>query len=197
MSDIRGILLAAGRGRRFGSGGNKLLERLADGTPLAVTAVRNMLASLTEVYAVIAVDQQALADCLAAAGARLVVNPDPDRGMGSSLACGVAAAGDAEGWLVGLADMPWIQPASIELVVDALRGGATLVAPSYRGQRGHPVGFGAPFRHSLMQLNTDTGARALLQAHSKQLTLVEVNDPGILLDIDRPGDMARPRGRQP
>ncbi len=130
------------------------------------------------------------------AGARLVTNPKPDRGMGTSLACGIAAAGDADAWLVGLADMPWIRPSTVRSLVDALREGARLVAPSYRGRRGHPVGFGAPLRDPLLQLRGDSGARVLLQEPGSRLKRIEVDDPGILLDVDAPQAIDRTPQRE-
>lgn len=189
MADVCGILLAAGRGQRFGSRPNKLLAPLANGTPIGVAAARNMLATLDILYAVIAPGDEALAETLAATGAQLVINPHAERGMGASLASGVAAGAAAQAWLVGLADMPWIQPASVAALVTALREGATLVAPAYRGRRGHPVGFGAAWREALLQLDGDSGARGLLDQHGARLQLIEVDDPGILMDVDRQDDL--------
>lgn len=189
MPDVCGVLLAAGRGRRFGSRPDKLLAPLADGTPIGVAAARNMLAALDTLYAVIAPGHQALAEALAATGAQLVVNPHAELGMGTSLACGVAASGSAPAWLVGLADMPWIQPASVAALVAALGEGATLVAPAYRGRRGHPVGFGTDWREALLQLDGDRGARGLLGRNAARLQLIEVDDPGILKDVDTPADL--------
>jgi len=189
VPDICGILLAAGRGQRFGSQPGKLLAPLADGTPIGVAAARTMLAALDTLYAVIAPGDDALADALAATGVQLVINPHAERGMGASLACGVAATGGAQGWLVGLADMPWIQPTTTAAVVAALRDRATLVAPAYRGRRGHPVGFGAAWRESLLRLDTDSGARGLLDCHDARLQLIEVDDPGILHDVDTQEDL--------
>jgi len=189
VADVCGILLAAGRGQRFGSRPNKLLAPLANGTPIGVAAARNMLATLDILYAVIAPGDEALAETLAATGAQLVINPHAERGMGASLASGVAAGAAAQAWLVGLADMPWIQPASVAALVTALREGATLVAPAYRGRRGHPVGFGAAWREALLQLDGDSGARGLLDQHGARLQLIEVDDPGILMDVDRQDDL--------
>lgn len=117
--------------------------------------------------------------------------------MGTSLARRIAATGDADGWAIRLAAVPWIRAATVQRVVDALRGGATLVAPSYRGRRGHPVGFGSVFRRSLIRLHGDKGARNIVESNASQLRRVEVNAPGVVLDIDRPGDMAGAATRQP
>ncbi|MGD8614887.1 MAG: nucleotidyltransferase family protein [Gammaproteobacteria bacterium] len=194
MPEIAGILLAAGRGERFDRPGNKLLAPLADGRPVGVAALSNMRAAGIEVYAVVAAPDDRLAASLASQAVRLVVNPDAGNGMGSSLACGIAAAAHAQAWVVGLADMPWIRSSTVRAVIDALRGGAVLAAPRYRGRRGHPVGFGTPFRAALLALGGRSGARALLEQHRAELKLVDVDDPGILVDIDTPGDLDAPPG---
>jgi molybdenum cofactor cytidylyltransferase len=110
-----------------------------------------------------------------------------NRGMGASLAAGIEASDDAEGWIVALADMPRIATPTIEAVARALDGGASIVAPFYQGQRGHPVGFGIEHRDALMALDGDTGARALLT--SQRVMRLDVDDPGILRDVDTPEDL--------
>src|SRR5262249_59668766 len=107
----------------------------------------------------------------------------------ASLAAGVAASDDAESWIVALADMPRIAGETIEAVARVLDGGASIVAPVYRGQRGHPVGFGLAHRDALLALDGDSGARALFALHT--VTRVEVDDPGILADVDTPEDLRK------
>ncbi len=186
-----GILLAAGSGVRFGGG--KLLARLTTGErageAVGVAACRNLLAALPQVIAVVRQDDPALAAALGAAGARIVRCANAAEGMGASLACGAAAAPEGAGYVVALADMPWIRPQTIGAVVAALAGGAQIVAPGYRDQRGHPVGFAAGYRAQLMQLAGDEGARALVAAHANVLTLLPTDDPGVLRDVDTLADL--------
>ena len=183
---ISGILLAAGRGFRFGS--NKLLHPLADGTAMVVAAARHLLNALPHSMAVVRPGEEELARLLVAAGMELVVNHEAEEGMGVSLACGVAAAAQAEGWVIALADMPFIQPATIRGIVELLQQGALLAAPEYGGKRGHPVGFNRVLRGELEALQGDTGARMLLQRHTRQLRYLHVTDPGVLIDIDTLSD---------
>lgn len=187
MQRTAGVLLAAGRGRRFG--GQKLLVPLADGTPLGVAAARRLRAALPEVVAVVHPADRELARLLAAAGARVVACADAEAGMGVSLAAGVGATADADGWLIALADMPYIRADSIRLLGQALTDGAALVAPCYRGERGHPVGFSAEFGPALRALQGDRGARDLIARHADRLQCLEVDDPGVLRDIDTPADL--------
>ncbi|NNF95653.1 MAG: nucleotidyltransferase family protein [Halobacteria archaeon] len=190
--EIRGILLAAGQSQRFGHS-NKLLQPLSSGLPMITQAVRTMLTALDSVVVVVPPEHGALAKTLKDEAVQITINPVADDGMGSSLAWGVTATIEAHGWIIGLADMPWIQPATISRVMTALRHGHPLVAPRYRSLRGHPVGFGREYRDTLLKLRGDVGARTVLKQHKAQLHYLEVNDPGILMDVDRPADLKPPK----
>jgi molybdenum cofactor cytidylyltransferase len=109
--------------------------------------------------------------------------------MGASLACGIAETAGADGWLIALADMPYIKESTFRSLVEALRAGAELVAPVHAGQRGHPVGFSAMFRSELLALDGDRGARQLLTRHADRLVRCEIDDPGVLMDVDTPMDL--------
>lgn len=189
MDSIIGILLAAGASRRFGA--DKLTHILPDGDQVAVRACRNLLAGTDGVLAVVRPGSEELIARLQAEGAEVRICPDAEQGMGASLAFGIRARPDAAGWLVALADMPWITPATIRRVADALRLGALIAAPCWQGQRGHPVGFSYVLGPDLAALNGDSGAKLVIQAHLEQLCLVDCNDPGVLRDIDRPQDLKR------
>ena len=182
-----GILLAAGASTRFGS--DKLLYRLQGGTPIAAAALANLRAAIPHVIAVVRPDAAVLQNLLSEGGATVIHCADADAGMGASLAAGVGAAADASGWVVALADMPYIRPETIEKIAASLSDGAAIAAPAYRGARGHPVGLAARFRAELQALHRDEGARALLQQHAKLIRLIEVDDPGICRDIDTPADL--------
>jgi len=189
-----GVLLAAGRGARFG--GAKLLARIpaashgvSGGTAVGVAACTHLVAALNDLIAVVRPGDSLLRYGLAGTGAQVLDCERADEGMGASLACAVAASADADGWLVALADMPWIAPVSIVAVADALRGGAELAAPVFRGQRGHPVGFARKYGSLLSALTGDEGARALIAARQWALQRVDVDDPGVLRDIDHPDDL--------
>jgi molybdenum cofactor cytidylyltransferase len=197
-----GVLLAAGSGSRFDATGgrSKLLEPTPHGrhtgAPLAAAAARNLRAVLPRVIAVVRRDtdeaQRRLHALLVDAGCELAVNERAHEGMGTSIARGVAAAPDADGWLIALADMPDIAPSTIEAVRAALAAGAPAAAPWYGGRRGHPVGFCAALRAALLALQGDLGARTVLEAHPPRH--IEVGDRGCLLDLDSPADF-RAAGR--
>ena len=184
---ITGVLLAAGDSSRFGA--DKLLHPLPDGTPLAVLSARHLAAAVPRALAVVRTEEGPLARLLASEGLEIVACPRAAEGMGASLACGVAAAPEVAGWIITLADMPFVLPATIARVAAALAQGASIAAPVFHGRRGHPVGFGREFREELLALTGDIGARSILAVHPGKLTLVECDDHGILRDIDAPEDL--------
>lgn len=184
-----GVLLAAGFGSRFDPQGqhNKLLARMPDGTPVAHESAHRLLQVVMRVVAVVRPGSDALARLLNDAGCDVVFAAGATRGMGASLAAGVDASDDAAGWIVALADMPRIATTTIEAVARTLDDGASLVAPFYEGQRGHPVGFGIEHRDALLALDGDSGAKSLLT--SQRVTRIDVLDAGILRDVDTPEDL--------
>ena len=188
-SSATGILLAAGYGSRFDPSGlhNKLLATLPDGTPVVYQSARRLLSAVSHVMAVVRPGSEKLAEVLNEAGCDVMFSIDAERGMGATLAAAVRATQDAEGWLVTLGDMPWIEPGTVEAVARSLDAGASIVAPFYRGQRGHPAGFGAMHREALSALDGDAGARALFM--SAAVERIDVEDANILRDVDLPADL--------
>jgi molybdenum cofactor cytidylyltransferase len=182
---VVGILLAAGSASRFGS--DKLLHPLP---------ARHLKVEVERVIVPVRPASDALAKVLEAEGCEVVVCAQAAQGMGASLACAVAAAHEgemrADGYIVALADMPFIRSSTIAAVRDALAAGAPLVAPYFRARRGHPVGLSARFRPQLERLASDEGARNIVAAHAAELVKIPVGDPGVLRDIDTPSDLAPP-----
>jgi molybdenum cofactor cytidylyltransferase len=192
---VVGLLLCAGSGSRFG--GDKLLAPLARetvlvpaGTPVGIASCRHLRAAMPRVAAVVRPSDWPLIDGLTECDVEIIKCARAEAGMGASLACGVAATADADGWVVALADMPWIAPSTIALVAEALAKGADIAAPVYREERGHPVGFSRRHGEALAALDGDEGARRIVVANSDCITLIEVDDPGILRDVDTPDDLA-------
>lgn len=187
--EIVGLLLAGGRARRFGA--DKLLQPLPGGEPMAVVAWRNLTAGGADRNLVLVPPHRPrLCATLAAIGAGVQVCERAPLGMGETLACGVRATRDADAWVVALGDMPFIRPQTIAAVVDRLRGGAHLVVPRCAGRRGHPVGFATCFAPQLMALQGDVGARQLVREQARRIEWLDVDDRGILLDVDTPAELA-------
>ncbi|CAN7320001.1 NTP transferase domain-containing protein [Variovorax sp. LjRoot290] len=167
------IVLASGRGERFraaGGNGAKLEAPLAGKTVLEHTLA--------------AVHASGLPWHLEDAG-----HP----GMGDSIAAAVRATADAAGWLILPGDLPLVQPSTLQAVARALAGAVQAAQPRHRGERGHPVGFAAVCGPQLAALSGNLGAapvlRALREAHA--VAEIEVDDIGILTDIDTPAELAR------
>ncbi len=185
------IVLAAGLGSRFGGSGHKLVQPLEGnddaGTILGVT-LRNALASRLPVRVVATA---ALAPLIyqqvAACDVVIVPAQAPGGGMGDSIAAGVSASADAPGWLVLPGDMPEVRPATLQKVAEALRVSAVAYA-QHNGRRGHPVGFAAELYSELVALSGDEGARRLIARYPAQA--VDVDDAGVLIDIDTVQDLA-------
>lgn len=197
VTNMVGILLAAGFSRRFGAT-DKLMHTLADGRPIALAAAENMMAALPCTIAVVRPDNATLAALLANAGATVMHCAPHELDMADSLVAairhssGLAEASD--GFIVGLGDMPFIHPATIGRIADALvkAQGDSIVVPVFQNQRGHPVGFSAGFRDELENLHGDQGARAILRRHQQAIHLLECDDSGILRDIDTLADVIAP-----
>jgi molybdenum cofactor cytidylyltransferase len=187
---VVGLLLAAGSASRFGS--DKLQHPLPHGVAIAVQAARHLRSEVHRVFAVVRSGAEQTARVLEAEGCAVGVCASAAEGMGASLACAVRDAGEADAYLVALADMPFVRRSSIAAVREALERGALVAAPYFRARRGHPVGFAGRLRHELAALAGDEGARHVLEAHAAELVKVPVGDPGVVRDIDRPADLAPP-----
>ena len=192
--NVVGVLLAAGAATRFGS--DKLLHALPHDVPIAIQAARHLRSVFDKnVFVVIRPQATELSDLLRKEGCEVVVCERAAEGMSASLACAVRAAnaaGAADGYVVALGDMPFIRPSSIAAVRNALIDGAALAAPYFRARRGHPVGIARSFRAELESLTGDEGAKRLLAGHADKLVKIPVGDPGVIRDIDTPGDLAPP-----
>ncbi len=192
------IVLAAGRGSRFRGLEHKLAQSLGASSVLATT-LRQVLASRLPL---VVVATAALAEIArrSVATRDIVVLPDVGTpgpqplGMGYSIACGVTARPDASGWLILPGDMPMVKPATLQAVARELLH-HTVVYAQHRGLRGHPVGFAAELYSDLAALAGDEGARRLVARYPAQG--VEVDDPGVLIDIDTEADLDGLRSGRP
>ena len=191
-------MLAAGSGSRFGA--DKLMHALPDGTPIAVQSARRLKTAVHDVgghsacrtLAVVRPGTDRMQQALEAEGFDIVVCADAAGGMGHSLAAAVRACGQPDafaGYLIALADMPFVDPATIAAVARAIEHGASIAAPALNGKRGHPVGLGSCHAAALMALTGDEGARRLIAGQREAVVLIEVRDPGVFQDIDTPADL--------
>ena len=184
------IVLAAGKGSRFLGTDHKLAQSLGALTVLGCT-LQHAIASHLQV---VVVTTQALADTArrSVAARDVIVLPEVGAlgqsalGMGYSISAGVNARPDAAGWLILPGDMPQVQPVTLQAVARELEHHAVAYA-QYKGRRGHPVGFSAELYSELSALSGDEGARRLVARYPA--FGVEVDDPGVLVDVDTLADL--------
>lgn len=185
---VAALMLAAGYSRRFGGDKRRLV--LADGSSLLAASLALPCSMVEEVWLVLRPDES-ITELGLPASIKLVQHPLTAQGMGHSLAAGaerLLAESHADAVAIFLADMPSIRRHSLEALM-ACAAPDRIVLPSHQGKRGHPVLFGRDFWPQIATLSGDTGARAVLQHNAEALHIVELDDPGVLQDIDTPADL--------
>lgn len=162
------LILASGRGERFTASGGQgsKLDALLHGKPVL----------------------QHTLDAVRASGLPFHLETGPHAGMGDSIAAAVRATVDASGWLVLPGDLPLVHSTTLLAVARKLARHAVVV-PVFEGQRGHPVGFGAPCRDALLGLRGNKGAAPVVTAYGA--TELVVDDIGTVTDIDTVQDLNR------
>jgi molybdenum cofactor cytidylyltransferase len=210
---IGAVLLAGGRGRRFGA--DKRQARLPGGLGLLETTVRRYAGVFDALRVVLREDEVELAQRLEPALAagptardgratdrRVVFSARADGGMGCTLADGMATVTDWDVAFVGLGDMPFVTHTTLALLRAAAQGafrppaplaadGWQVLQPQHVGLPGHPVGFRAALFPALRALAGDEGARTVVQAHRSTLWRLTVSDAGVLQDVDTPDNLPR------
>lgn len=184
------VVLAAGAGRRFDAAAHKLAQPLGAGTVLGLTLAHAIETRWPVVVVTLAALVPLVAPWVATRDLVVLSADEAARGVGHSISAGIAAHAGANGWLLLPGDMPLVRPASILAVGRALRDSPVACA-QYKGRRGHPVGFAAELFSELLALDGDEGARRLLARYPA--SGVEVDDPGVLIDVDTAADLAQAR----
>lgn len=189
---VAALVLAAGRSSRTGSAHKLLLP--FEGAPLVVRAVDAALASrASPVLVVVGHEAEAVRAVLADRAVTIVENPRFADGLSSSLRAGVQALPSGiDGVVVLLADMPRVGAQHVDRLIAAFdpRAGRAICFPTHRGQRGNPVLFGAALFGEIAALQGDVGARALIEQRSTESVAVEMDDDGVLRDVDTLADLA-------
>jgi len=190
MTRVGAVLLAAGRSERFGEA-NKLLASVGD-DPVVRRAARTLVeAPLDERVAVVGHEAKRVREVLPA-GFDVRENEAYREGQHTSVREGVEVARE-RGWdavVFALGDMPFVAPETVRALRDAFKGGAgTIVAPTYRGERGNPVLFGRSHFGALASADNDEGGRRIVKRHPDAV-YIPVEDAGVRRDIDRPNDLS-------
>jgi molybdenum cofactor cytidylyltransferase len=211
-----GVLLAAGAGTRFGGAyAGAKLDQLIDGVSVGVRSFENLAKAVDAMVVVVRDESSALASHARSRGATVIVNSEPERGLGRSLALAaqhaLATYTNAQFLWATLADMPCIEKNTFDLLrteklgdtsnnsykifqpmyVAALHAHVGTRAREQHGKPGHPVVFGRAHWAALAALDGDVGARAVIAANREHLVCIETNDEGVWRDIDTPLDLRR------
>ena len=184
---IVGILLAGGSGSRFG--GNKLAATLNNGESIGHCAARKLVDACGQVVVVIRGGDAPTRVLFEDLPVTLVECADASLGMAHTLNCGLNSASQAGGWLIALADMPFVLESTLSALVSAGRAAQKITVPYSEQRRGNPVFFPAQFRAKIQRLTGDEGARKLIAENPQNVTRIEVEDPGIHRDIDTRSDL--------
>ena len=188
---IQRLILAAGASRRFGA--DKRQARLPSGETLLEATLGLLCPAAPLPLLVLRPGETAPAPFLGQV--QVIPSPRWDEGQGHSLAAGAAAWDPATApWLlIALGDMPYLQPETLTALEQACTkslskpGPAPLIAPSFQGQRGHPVAVPGRLRAAALALTGDQGLKALFA--SEPVRLLPRQDPGVCRDVDRPEDL--------
>jgi molybdenum cofactor cytidylyltransferase len=199
---VPGVILAAGRSSRMGRA--KALLPCGPGGESFVRQLARALCDggVRQVLIVGRPDDEALRDEVVAMplSARFVENPGADAGQLSSVLAGLDAADvpGTRGLLVTPVDAPLVTAATVATLLAMFSStGAPIVRAVYRGRHGHPVLFSRDVFESLRRADPAVGAKAVLRAHALAIVNVDVDDPGVVADVDTPEDYRALFGREP
>ena len=181
-----GVVPSSGASTRMGR--DKGLLEIEGSTFLRRTVEALRKGGCDPVLAVVAEGESELAAEAAAAGAVVLLNPDPGDGPITSLRIALRALdGSVRGVAYLPVDHPMVRPQTVhEILARAASSDAPLTIPTFRSKRGHPAVFGEGLFAELLDLGLEGGAKTVVYRHLSDAALVEVDDEGVLIDIDTP-----------
>ncbi|MGH1370936.1 MAG: nucleotidyltransferase family protein [Cellvibrionaceae bacterium] len=184
------IILAAGKGARFGGG--KLMAKLPSGKRVIDRVVAKTIQEFDEYCCIVRKEDVELQQHLDRQQWRWVIADHADEGMSQSLICGIGVFPKATGWVFVLADMPYVLSSTLARLGETLRHNndqPRIVIPRHQEKTGNPVGLSAHFKCELEKLKGDVGARSIVAQNQNSAVWIDVEDTGIFHDIDRPSDI--------
>ncbi len=181
------LLPAAGASRRMGR--PKLLLPFGGGTVIGSLVQSFRTAGIERIVIVTPPEDLPLQDWARRSGLILAINPDPERGMLSSIQEGLSAVGGAQGWreplLISPADLPALQPETIRATLAALEAtGSALAWPTHRGKNGHPLAIGTEAVAEIPTLDPAIGLKQLRERFAGRTVEIAVDDAGAVSDVD-------------
>ncbi len=187
---MKAILLAAGFSTRMGE-----LKQVMDieEKPMVRQVAESLLAAELELVVVIGYEGERVKQALHGLPCKFVVNEHPENGMFSSVKLGCSTVEPGAACLITTCDCPGILPTTIQRVKDTLeREHVKVVIPSFQGRRGHPTGLPAFLVKQIRSLPLDTpGLNSLWRDTPEMVVHLEMDDPAVIRDFDRPEDVRR------
>ena len=185
---ISSILLAAGQSKRM-SGENKLIKSVK-GIPLIKCALNNILKShVNEIIIVLGYQNETIEKLIdKTSRIKFVFNSNFESGMASSIIKGIKKLSKkTDSFFISLGDMPSINYDTYNQLIKCNKNKKAIV-PMFKGQQGNPVLFPKSFEEKLLSIQGDSGAKKILEINKKEVLNLEINDPGIIRDLDVPND---------
>jgi molybdenum cofactor cytidylyltransferase len=185
---ISAILLAAGQSKRMG----ELKQLMPFGQSTIVEqAVDNLLGSaVDEVIVVVGYKAEDVIKAIAAKPIKLVINPDYEQGMSTSIIAGLNLVhSGVRGIMLALGDQPLVDSQTIDRLMDEFYNhDKGIVVPTYQGRRGHPIIFAIKYKQQLLELSGDVGGRQIVKDHPDDVLEVAVDAESIVADFDTTDD---------
>jgi molybdenum cofactor cytidylyltransferase len=185
---ISAILLAAGQSKRMG----ELKQLMPFGQSTIVEqAVDNLLGSaVDEVIVVVGYKAEDVIKAIAAKSIKLVINPDYEQGMSTSIIAGLKLVrGKVQGVMLAMGDQPLVDSQTINrLIEEFYNHDKGIAVPTYQGRRGHPIIFAIKYKKQLLKLRGDVGGRQIIKDHPDDVLEVAVDSESIVADFDTTDD---------
>lgn len=180
---IYAIILAGGEGKR--AGGNKL-SKIVRGKPMLQWVVESAKAADFEGAILVSGKEKEFCQDLAQKyNIFHVYNEEWNLGMGCTLKKGVESLPkDAEGFAIMLGDMPFIKKDTLNILVKEFYNHKEIVIPMFQGKKGHPPIFSVKYIDEMKKVYKDMGAREVVKKYQDKVKFIEVDDEGVLIDID-------------
>jgi len=190
-SKVSAVVLAGGASKRMGRA-NKLLAEINGAAPVHHAVQTALSSDAAEVIVVTGHEAGLVRDALSEFDVRFVHNPDYRQGLSTSLRAGIGAVSETlTGAVVLLADMPKVAAATVNALIERFHsdGDKTICRPTFEGLAGNPILWPREFFPEILEIRGDIGARRLMDRYGERISDVEVDDPGIHFDIDKPEDL--------
>ena len=181
------VMLAAGNSRRFGS--NKLMYEI-DGMSMYLRTLNQLQAAVSELgncELIVVTQYKEIAAKAKMLGAKVLINPQPERGISSSMQIGLAAAKESAACLFTVSDQPWLSAETIVRLVHKLQSESKGMACTIRAKKtGNPCIFSQKYYQELMEITGDKGGKQIINRHPEDVAYLEIEDEKELVDVDVP-----------